>query len=116
MTDVEASQAGIRSADCQLRELQKRLKSNVWDTIDKFVYQDHVRHEEQMRTEFALDHEAAKGELTRTLQVTIDAVNRLPDNPSRETALLVAPQFTELAKQSDIAYQWLLLMRGRMAE
>jgi hypothetical protein len=59
-----------------------------------------------MRFALALDNEAAKGELTRALDVAIDALGMLPDHPEQRTIGLVAPQFGEVNKQYNIVYQW----------
>ncbi len=99
----------------QLTELREKLQTDVWGKIDDFVYEKNKRHEAEMQTAFALDHIAAKGELARTLQTTIQAVQRLPRNAPPEMDELVAPQFKELARQANIAYEWLLEVRTRIA-
>jgi hypothetical protein len=103
----------------KLKELRTRLQTDVWDPIDELVYDNHDKDSlyiQQMRAAFALDDEAAKGELTRSFQPAIDAIGKLPPNPPEETLQLVSPQFAELLKQANVAYQWYIKLHDRIPQ
>jgi hypothetical protein len=67
-----------------------------------------------MQTMFVLDHEAAKNELSRSLQTAIQAIQRLPRDAPTEMEELVARDFKELINQSRLTYQWLVEVRTRI--
>jgi hypothetical protein len=62
-----------------------------------------------------LDHEAARGEISRALRNAIEALEKLPENPSESTRELVKPQFAEAYKQGEITYNWVTVARTRIA-
>jgi hypothetical protein len=106
---------GVQGFADDLKTMREGLQENVWRPLNHFVYETHSGYKDQLRAALALDHEAAKGELTRSLQVAIDAVERLPDNPSQKTMELVAPQFAEAYKQAELLYNWLSEARARIS-
>jgi len=104
-----------KRVSAQLREIRNKLKTIVWDQIDKFVYTDHVDYKEQMRIAFVLNHEAVKGELNRSLLAYAEDIERLPNQPSQETLELIRPRFEETRRQSNIVYNWAIQVRNRVA-
>jgi hypothetical protein len=95
--------------------LRDTLKTDVWDRIDSFIDR-HQRHQSVLQEAFALDHVAAKNEVSRALQSVVEAAQRLPRNSPPEMDDLLSPQFKELSKQSALLYQWLLEFRRRTSE
>jgi hypothetical protein len=106
---------GVQGSAAHLRDLKGKLKTEVWDQIDHAVYDPSNRHQAEMKMAFRLDMEAAKGELSRSLQIAIEALERLPENPSETTRDLVKPQFNEAYRQAEIVYQWWVEAKNRIA-
>jgi hypothetical protein len=107
---------GVRVFAQTLSELRDQVQSAVWPKVNDFVYRLHDRYTDQIRFAIALDSEAAKGELTRALDVAIDALGMLPDHPELRTIGLVAPQFAEVNKQYNLVHQWTETAKSRTEE
>jgi hypothetical protein len=105
---------GAASLARSLTESRERLQAELWKPLSDFVYRDHADYSTEMRMAFLLDNEAARGELTRSLQTAADAIRKLPDTPSEQLMDLVTPQFDELRKQSNAVYGWLFQVTERM--
>jgi hypothetical protein len=106
---------GVQTFAANLKVMREVLQEQVWRRLSQFVYETHAGYKDQLRAALALDHEAARGELTRSLQVAIDAVERLPDNPTPKTMELVAPQLAEAYKQGELLSNWLSEARSRIS-
>lgn len=91
------------------------LKTDVWDTIDAFLSR-HQQFNATLQSALALDYPAAQNELDKSLLDCITALGKLPPNSPPEMDDLVEPQFKELIKQSEIAYEWELEAKRRIAE
>src|SRR5258708_27069405 len=109
------SNAGAKTYVENLRKMKAAQKNEIWDTINELVYATSNRHPDEMRMAFVLDNEAAKGELARSLQVAMDAVEKLPDNPSKSTRALIKPQFDEADRQAVIVWNWAMAARNGVA-
>jgi hypothetical protein len=79
------------------------------------IYDKH-RVKEQMQFALALDHEAARGEISRALRNAIEALEKLPENPSEATRDLVEPQFAEAYRQAETTYNWITVARTRIGQ
>ena len=106
--------AGTKQFVENLRKMKAAQKTEIWEPINKLVYDQSDRHQEEMRLAFVLDNEATKGELARALQVAIDAVEKLPDNPSETTRELIKPQFVEADRQAVIVWNWASKVKRRI--
>lgn len=104
-----------KSAPTRIREMREKLKTTIWDRLDKFVYKDHEGYKAQMRIVFLLNNEAVKGELNRSLLAYAEDIERLPNQPSQETLELIRPRFEETRRQSNIVYNWVVQVRNRIA-
>lgn len=98
----------------RLPELRDRLQSEFWKPLNDFVYRDHADYSAELRIAFMLDHEAARGELTRSLQTAAETIKKLPDTPSDQLLDLVTPQFDEFRKQSGALYAWIYQSNERI--
>jgi hypothetical protein len=85
--------------------LQDDLKTKVWEKIDDLI-DNNKAYQKELEAAFALDHPAAKNDLSRALQSVIEGIKRLPPNSPPETDDLVEPQFRELNKQATLAWEW----------
>lgn len=99
----------------QLRDLKNKLKTSVWDKIDKFVYEQHSAYKDQMRLAFDLDNEVAKGELNRKLLEFAEDIDGLPDKPTSGTLNLIKGRFEETRWQSNLLYNWAVQIGNRVA-
>jgi hypothetical protein len=106
--------AGAKQFVENIRKMKAAQKTEIWEPINKLVYDPANRHQEEMRIAFVLDNEAAKGELARALQVAIDAVEKLPENPSETTRELIRPQFVEADRQAVIVWNWASKVKRRI--
>jgi hypothetical protein len=106
---------GVAGYARTLQGLRERLQTDLWKPLNEFVYEKNPHYTDLMRTAFLLDDEAAKGELTRSLQTLIEAVQRLPDNPSEKTKELIVPQIQETSRRSNIVYNWIVRIKNRVA-
>jgi hypothetical protein len=107
--------AGAKTFVENLGKMKAAQKTEIWDPINELVYGKANRHPDEMRAAFVLDHEAARGELARSLQIAMDAVERLPENPSESTRGLIKPQFEEADRQAVIVWNWAIAARNRIA-
>ncbi|MEH2505609.1 hypothetical protein V1290_004420 [Bradyrhizobium sp. AZCC 1578] len=98
-----------------LREMNAALPDELWKPIDALL-EKYSRVTEQLRFALALDHEAARGEISRALKNAIDALEKLPENPSETTRDLVRPQFAEAYRQGEITFNWITVARTRIAQ
>lgn len=106
---------GVKGFAQALREMNATLPEEVWKPIDALL-DKYSRVKQQLRVALALDHEAARGEISRALKIAIEALEKLPENPSETTRDLVKPQFAEAYRQGEITYQWITIARARIAE
>jgi hypothetical protein len=105
---------GVRGFATALKEMGAALPEEVWKPIDELL-EKYSRVKDQLRMALALDHEAARGEISRALRNAIEALEKLPENPSESTRELVKPQFAEAYKQGEITYNWVTVARTRIA-
>jgi hypothetical protein len=105
---------GVAGFAKSLEEMNAALPDEVWKPIDALL-EKYGRVKDQLRFALALDHEAARGEISRSLRNAIDALQKLPDSPSEATRELVKPQFSEAYRQGEIAYNWVTVARTRIA-
>lgn len=98
-----------------LRAAHDKLKADIWDQIDGFVYKKYSAYEPQLRIVFRLDDEAAKGALNRSLLQYADAIEALPDKPSPAMLALIKQQADETVRQSNVLYNWMVQVRNRVA-
>jgi hypothetical protein len=95
--------------------LQDELKTQVWDKIDTLI-ENNKTYQTELEAAFALDHRAAKNDVSRALQAVIEAIKRLPPNSPPEADDLLEPQFRELLKQSNIGWEWVSLSNKRIQQ
>lgn len=105
---------GVQGFAKLLKEMNAALPDEVWKPIDELL-ERYGRVAEQIRFAMALDHEAARGEIGRTLKIAIDSLEKLPENPSEVTKDLVKTQFLEAYRQGEIAYNWVTIARERIS-
>ena len=88
-----------------LTQARDRLQTDIWPAINDFVYQKYSAYRDQMRIALALDQEAAKGELTRSIQHIIDVLNKFPDTPDKwpdKQVEVVDPDFKSAEQQGNL--------------
>ena len=93
--------------------LREELKTLVWEKIDGLI-ERHKQYESELEGVFALDHPAAKNDLSRALQAVIEGIQRLPPNSPPELDELLEPQFKELIKQSNLGWAWVTEVSQRL--
>jgi hypothetical protein len=99
-----------------LNDSKDLLQKIVWPSINDFVYKEHNRYEAQMRIALALDQEAAKGELTRSLQSLIEKIELFPDDPDKidvRAVGLVLPYYEKAKEHTQSFWNWLTLAQER---
>ncbi len=113
------TQLGLKQTIAGLSDSKNTLQEKVWPPINNFVYQEHRGYEDQMRIALALDQGAARGELTRAIQVIIDRLQMLQENPDKiepKTVGLVQPEYEKASQQSQQFWQWLVMAQSRIKE
>jgi hypothetical protein len=103
------------NAEQMFSKLRDDLRSQVPDRIDTLLAK-YPKYDATLQVALALDFPAAKNELSKALQEVVDGVKKLPKNAPPETDDLVAPQFKELTKQSELAVEWWAEARRRISE
>jgi hypothetical protein len=93
--------------------LRDELKTQVWEKIDSLIDQN-KDYQKELEWVFALDHPAAKNELSRALQTVVEAIQRLPPNAPPALDDLLEPQFKELIKQSNLGWDWVTRANQRL--
>jgi hypothetical protein len=110
------TQLGRKVTIQALNDSKDLLQKIVWPSINDFVYKEHNRYEAQMRIALALDQEAAKGELTRSLQSLIEKIELFPDDPDKidvRAVGLVLPYYEKAKEHTQSFWNWLTLAQER---
>lgn len=102
-----------------LVDSRNTLQNYIWPLVDSFVYKDHREYQAQMRIAMALDQNAPKGELARTIQIIIDRLQMFPDEPDKldpKSIGLVQDDYEKAAQQNQMLWNWLVTAQARIKE